>query len=374
MLSDMAFRFVLAACVLAALPGVSSLAQSTSPQAQQNSAQQSSAPTQAQPAAPKLQLEDLPPEPHTPTAAELQQEHEQAVLNAAVRLATMQARWGPDMDTPGVSIALTERGRTKTATGTNITYQITGTGFSPTEKLMLVRWPLNSQAHTEMQGITIDATGVAVCSDAAQEQPAQPSSAGVPNASAQAAAPVSKLSAAPAPNTGGSAQPPFTPPPSCSATMQPHQPVEIQTTAAPGEAIRVALLTEDRKQGAATSTIPFPLISTDKGCSLQVILGMKDAALVLIDGIGFPPNTPLKLEASTGTEARELHPRANAQGRIVVPLLTGDKGQTSGQTTVRFAGLNRQPTLDTAKEAAQPHPDCAPSVSFPWGEGSYKVE
>lgn len=359
---------VLAACGLAAVFGLSSLAQSSSTPAQP------SAPAQTQPAAPKLQLQDLPPEPHTPTPAELQQQHDQAVLNAAVRLATMQAHWGPEMDSPGVTIALTETGRMKTEQGTSITYRITGSGFPPDEKLMLVRWPLNAEARAVMTGIGFDAQGVAVCNDTAPVQAASSATASA-EALAQAAAQVSGSSSTPAPApNAGNAQPGIVPPPTCAATMQPQQPVEIQVTAAQGEAVRVALMTGDRKHGAAVTTIPFPLANADKGCKLQVILGMKDAALVLIDGTGFPANTPLKLEASTGDQSRELHPRANAEGHIVVPLLTGSKGQTSGETTVKFAGLNRQPTLDTPKEAAQPAPDCAPAVSFHWGDGSYKTE
>jgi hypothetical protein len=366
-LKGMVSHSVLAACGLAAVFGLSSLAQSSSAPAQ--------APAQAQPAAPKLQLQDLPPEPHTPTPAELQQQHDQAVLNAAMRLATMQAHWGPEMDSPGVSIALTETGRTKTAQGTTITYQITGSGFTPDEKLMLVRWPLNAEARAVMAGINFDAKGVAVCSDTAPAQADSSTGASSAEALAQAAAQArgSSSTPAPAPNAGN-AQPGFVPPPSCAATMQPQQPVAIQVTAAQGEAVRVALMTVDRKHGAAASTIPFPLANTDKGCKLQVILGMRDAALVLIDGTGFPANTPLKLQASTGDESRELHPRANAEGHIVVPLLSGAKGQTSGETIIKFTGLNRQPTLDTSQKAAQPGPDCAPAVSFRWGDGSYKTE
>ncbi|MGC2300428.1 MAG: hypothetical protein WA476_16590, partial [Acidobacteriaceae bacterium] len=337
------------------------------------------APAQSAPAqaTPPLQLHDLPPDPHTPTPAELAQERQQSTLNAAMRLATMQARWGPDMDSPGLSIALSEVHRTKTPQGaTQITYHITGTGFSPDEKLLLVRWPLNSEAQTLMGGINFDPQGIAVCSGAPAPQPAPSSApaATVPDASAQAAAPASGLTAAPAPNSAPQSSA-VAAPPSCADTMQPHQPVEIQTTAAPGEAIRVAVMEEDRKHGAAVSTIPFPVSSTDQGCRLQIILGMKDAALVLIEGTGFPPNTPLKLDAITGDNTRPLHPRANAEGRIVVPLLTGAKGQTSGQTTVRFAGVNHTPTLDTSAAApASPDPSCAPSVTFPWGDGSYKTE
>jgi hypothetical protein len=374
----MVSRSVLAACGLAAALSLASVAQSTSLQSPSNS-QGQAAP--AQPSTPKLQLQDLPPDPHTPTAAEAEQQHQQAVINAAMRLATMQARWGPGMSTPGLSIALTETGRAKTTDGTKITYRITGTGFTADDKMMLVRWPLNAEAAPVMGGISFDTKGVAICTDAtpaagtpdAAEQSTAEQNAAALGAAAHNPTGQSSAPAAPAPKARA-ARPDYTPPPLCTATMQPQQPVEIQVTAAPGEPLRLALLSPDRKRGAALSMVPFPVAMEDKGCKLQVILGVKDAALVLVDGTGFPPNTPLKIEAVTGDDTRTLHPQASADGRILMPLLVGAKGKTSGETTVRFAGVNHQPTLETPKEPAKPDPDCAPAVSFPWGNGSYKVE
>lgn len=280
-----------------------------------------------------------------------------------MRLATLQAHWGPQMTTAGLTLAMTEVARTKAAEGTQITWRLTGSGFSPTDKLMLLRWPLDAQAKVLMGGIGFNAKGVAVCNDA-------PAADALANAA-------SNLSTAPAPTPAanqGNAQPAFTPPPSCATTMKAEQPVEIQATAAPGEAIRVALVTADRKRAAETSAIPFPIANEDKGCKLQVILSVKDGGLVLLEGTGFPANTSLKLVASTGSASRELHPRSNAEGRIVIPLLTGEQAKPSGQTTVKFAGINREPTLDTPKDDATPTPECAPAVSFPWGEGSYKAQ
>jgi hypothetical protein len=313
----------------------------------------------------------LPADPHTPTPAELEQQRQQQALAAATRLATLQARWGPAMDTPGLSIALTEVQRTRTAAGTTqITYQITGTGFSPDERLMLVRWPLNTEAEPVMGGINFEAKGVAVC--ATEAQPVPPASA-TPNASAEAAAPAGGLSAAPVPNGGGTPLAPARPP-SCANTMQPHQPVEIQTTAAAGEAIRVAVLSEDRRHGAAASVIPFPIANVDKGCKLQVILGMKEAALVLIEGTGLPANTAVKIDAITAGNTRTLHPKTNADGRLVSSILPGVSGQDSGETTVRFGGVNHIPSLAASSAPTPPDPDCAPAVSFQWGKGTYKPE
>src|ERR1700689_2577517 len=121
----MGFRSVFAACSLAAVLGFSAQAQMTPPRAQQSPAPTQSDPAQATPGAPTLHLQDLPPDPHTPTPAEAEQQRQQAALNAAMRLATMQAGWGPSMDSPGLSIALAEVRRTKTPDGSaQITYQI----------------------------------------------------------------------------------------------------------------------------------------------------------------------------------------------------------------------------------------------------------
>jgi len=371
----MVSRLVLAASCLVAIFSVSSLAQSSPPSTQQNSTPAPSAPAPA--TQPKLQLQDLPPDPHTPTTAELEQEHQQQVLQGAMRLASVEAHWGPEMDSPGVSLAVSEVKRTKTPEGaTQITYQLIGSGFGPGDKLMLVRWPLNSEAHTVMGGLNVDAKGVVVCGAAAPAQSALPAEALAQARVSLATAPATGQSGgvnAPAPNAGAAPPAPALPP-DCSATMQPHQPVEIQAIAAPGEAVRVAMLTMDRKRGAAASTIPFPLANTDKGCRLEVILGMKNAALVLIDGTGFPANSALTLDAITGDTTRPLNLKTSAEGRIIFPLLAGAKGQTSGETTIRFAGVNRAPTLNMPTEAAPPAPACAPSVTYHWGEGSYKAE
>jgi hypothetical protein len=364
----MVFRSVWTACTLAVFFSTGSPAQSTTPSSQQTPAtpapQNSNGQTQTPNAAPpKLQLQDLPPDSHTLTPAEQQQQKQEEAMNAAIRLASLQAHWGPQMTTAGLSLTMNEVTRTKTSEGTQITYHLTGSGFSQTDKLMLVRWSLDAQAKVLMGGIGFDVGGMAVCND-------------TPGADALASA-ASDLSAAPAPSgtaKTANAQPAFTPPPSCATMMKPGQLVEIETTAAPGEAIRVALVTADRKRAAETSAIPFPIANEDKGCKLQVILSVKDAGLVLVDGTGFPANMLLKLVASAGGASHELHARSSADGRIVIPLLTGEQGKSSGQTTVKFAGINREPTLDTPKEEATPNPECAPAVSYPWGEGSYKVQ
>lgn len=280
--------------------------------------------------------------------AEMRQEQ---ALMIAQRLASLQARWGPEMSTPGTAVALVEAGRTKGAAGTELTYHITGSGFAAGETFTLVRWPLNAEAENVMSGLTLDASGMAVCTSPA---PAAVAAAAAPNAPGSAPA-------------GPTA-------PNCTTKMEVNQPVEVHATVAAGEPVRVALVSDDHKNGAAVTTVPFPIANEDQGCRLQVLLGMKDATMVLIEGTGFPANTPLRLETTTAGHARILNPKTTPDGRLVSVDLPGVKGQTSGETTVKFAGISHMPSLETEKTPAPADPTCAPAVTFHWGAGSYKVE
>lgn len=158
--------------------------------------------------------------------------------------------------------------------------------------------------------------------------------------------------------------------------MQPNQLVEIKSTAAPGQAIRAALVAEDRSNGAAAEAVPFPIEDTDKSCKLQVLLGLTDADMVVVQGSGFPADSTLKMDTITGANQQTLDAKSNAAGRLAfVVMPRGEKGQASGTTTVRFTGVLHPPTLAaTPAKPAAPDPDCAPAVSFPWGTGSYKPE
>lgn len=274
----------------------------------------------------------------------------------ALRLASVEARWGPEMSTPGMSISLVETGRTKAADGsTQLTYHITGSGFSPGERLTLIRWPLNETAAHVMSGLTLDASGTAVCGapSTAAAAPSAPSLAGPQAASATPVTPSA---------------------PACTTAMQANQPVEIQTTLAAGEPVRVALVGDTEKNGAAASLVPFPIENADQGCKLQVVLGVKDAAMVLVEGTGFPPNAALKVDSTTSGSTRTLHPKTTPDGRMVFAVLPEAKGQDAGQTTVTFAGVTHYPSLETNKNPPPPDPTCKPAVTFAWGKGAYKVQ
>ena len=326
-------------CFALSLPllAVTSFAQSAQQTAPAPQPAQQSAPAQqttspAQSGTPQLQLRDLPPDAHTPTPEELAEQKAAQMRLQLTRIASAQANWGPAISAPGMSIALKETGRTKTATGTQIAWQLTGTGFTPDMQLTLVRWPLNQGVTNVMSGIAVDATGTAVCAapGAAAPAPAAPADA------SQTAAPQA---------------------PSCTKTMQPGAPITITASAAKGEAIRVGLVAPDHKHGAAVSLVPFPVEGTDKGCKIDVLLGSKDAELVLVKGEGFQKDAAYTVGTESFGEKHPINVTINPQGHFTAALTPWVPGHDAGDTVVYYQSST-----------------CSPTVSFNWGKDSYKPE
>jgi hypothetical protein len=340
---DMGFPSVLFAGSLAALLCVSSSAQTMDQGYGQQS--QQAAPAQApaaQSSTPQLKLESLPPDPHTPTPEELAAE-ELAQKRAQIqRVAASMANWGPKMSSQGVTLTMKEVSRENVASGTMLTYRLLVSGFAPGTRLTLMRWPLNQAVTSVMDGIVIDASGTAVCGPPTSTL----STPSGPEATSQ-----------PATGAGSGGAAGSNTVPSCAKTMQANAPVEITATAAKGEAIRVGLLSEDRKTGAAASVVPFPITGVDRGCKLSVLLGSKDAELVLIEGDGFKPDLPFTAGTETFGQKTTLSAKVNAQGHFLAAMTPYVEGHDSGDTVIYYQS-----------------DACTPTVSFHWGKGSYKAE
>lgn len=325
----MRFRSVLACGLGLPLLASPAFAQQSAQQAPAPATQQQSAPAQTS-APPSLQLHDLPPEPHTPTPQELEAQKAAKLRMELINVARAEARWGPADSAPGMSLDLKETGRQKTAAGTELTYQITGKGFTPDMQLTLLRWPLNEPVEKVMSGIVMDAQGTAVCGIAAP---------------------------GPAAPTDGTAANNAAPAPSCAKTMKPGTPITITTTAAKGEAVRVALIAADHKHGAAVSYVPFPLEGSDQGCKLQVILGAKDAELVLVEGEGFKQDANYTLGTESFGQKRPFSAKVNAHGRFIAAVTPWVPNHTAGDTVVYYQSST-----------------CSPTVNIHWGKDTYKPE
>lgn len=340
------------ACGLVLPLSVFALAQSSqpsTPEASLPSGQQTSQAAPAQPAqppaqtapaqqktAPPLQLHDLPPADHTPTPQELEQQKEARVRIALTNLARAQASWGPPDSTKGMSLALKETGRKKNAAGaTEITYQITGQGFTPDMQLTMLRWPLNQRAARVMSGIVVDASGTAICGAAGSGPAAPTDAASTSNAKTTGQEPI----------------------PSCTKTMKPGTPISITTTAAKGEPIRVALVAADNKHGAAVTEVPFPIVGSDRGCNVSVIRSLKDAEMVLVEGVGFKADKTYTLGTESYGEKHPLKTTINPKGQFIAALTPWAANHDSGDTVVYYQSST-----------------CSPTVSFHWGKDSYKPE
>lgn len=307
-------------------------------QSAQSAPSQPSTPSQtapAQPAAPpSLQLHSLPPAAHTPTPQELQQQKVERIRQGLINLARAEASWGPPDSAKGMALALKETGRTKNAAGaTEISYQITGTGFTPDMQLTLWRWPLDDKVEQVMSGIVVDGSGTAVC--------------GVPGPGPSA----------PTDAAGASAKAAEVKVPPCINSMKPGAPIQIEATAAKGEPVRVALVAADHKHGAAVSEIPFPIEGTDRGCKLDVILGSKNAELVLIEGHGFKQDKTFSLGTEVFGQKHPMQASPAVNGSFVAALTPWVPGHEAGDTTVYYTSST-----------------CTPTVNFHWGKETYKPE
>lgn len=323
----------LTCCVALLLAASIAFAQST----QQPPSTPAQQPAPAQSGTPQLQLRDLPPEPHTPTPEEQAQQKAEQMRMELVRIASAQANWGPAISSPGLSLELKETGRASTPSGTQISYQFTGKGFTPDMQLTLVRWALNQPVTKIMSGITVNSAGTALCSGSTRGAATSPT----PGAATSPAASATEA----------------TTPPSCTKTIAPGAPIAITISAAKGEAIRVGLVTGDRKRGAAVSLIPFPIEGADKGCKISVILGSKDAELVLVRGEGFQKDATYTLGYESFGEKHPISATINPQGQFTAAITPWVTGHDSGDTVIYYQSST-----------------CTPTVSFHWGKATYKPE
>lgn len=262
-------------------------------------------------AAPPLQFQSLPPEPHTLTPEEQQKLQQQRVLAAASRLARNEAAWGPAISSPGYSLTMTEAGRQTTPEGTEVTYTLTAKGYAEGDSLKLLHWPLDQNVQEVADGLTVDGMGQVIC---------------------------------PAITKGN-----------CLQTL-PAGVVKFKTKVGSAEPVRLALTDADNKAAAAFA-IPFPVKATDKGCTLELMLGVKSAALALIQGRGFPPSTTINLDSKTYNDDHPIKATTKANGDLIVAILPSAPDHDAGQMTVTYSSTT-----------------CSPTLTFPWGTGSYRQQ
>ena len=119
--------------------------------------------------------------------------------------------WGKN--SPGITLALREGPRQKTAQGTLLLYNVLGRGFPTGIPYDVWQWKVGQEPKKMMQGVSFDERGVMVCSG----------------------------------------RPGF-----CKGDV-PNDAVNIQATAQPGESKRVAVVSPDGKIAGFAEAVPFPV-------------------------------------------------------------------------------------------------------------------
>ena len=94
----------------------------------------------------------------------------------------------------------------------------------------LIAWPVTQKSpSTVLQGITLDDSGLAVCA-----------------------------------GTRGT----------CGSSAKPNDPIDLPTRPVPGEPVRLALVSTDRKIKVFAKTVPVPLRGEDKTCAVEATVLM----------------------------------------------------------------------------------------------------
>ena len=99
--------------------------------------------------------------------------------------------------------------------------------------------------------------------------------------------------------------------------------------------------------------IPFPEVSEDNGCKLNMTLVAANGTEMFIWATGFPPNTEIQLLGNSAGEILQSIRHTNAEGQFAAVELPGVIGKNDGIDTVSVVG----------------GVSCRPSVSLPWAVG-----
>jgi len=103
--------------------------------------------------------------------------------------------------------------------------------------------------------------------------------------------------------------------------------------------------------------VPFPNDATDKGCTIESVIGTPNAELIYVRGNGFEPNSELIIDSQSYDEKHHDIAKAAADGSYFSAIMPSVLGKRSGTTAVEVKAKN-----------------CNPKLTFSWGEGTYHLE
>jgi hypothetical protein len=220
---------------------------------------------------------------------------------AATNLVKMHNAWGPSASSPNASLTIQESSRS----GRTIKFRLSAEGVAKDAIYSIVAWPVTQKQPVEVQqGVTLDASGLAIC-------------AGTPT--------------------------------TCRGD-KPNDPIDLVFQPAPGEPLRLGLVSAGGAIKVFAKIVPVPLRGEDRGCTVEGALLTPGSELVLIEGSGFPPNSVLTMDSDSEGERHSQKSKADAGGRYASAMLPYKQGVAGG-------------TLKVDLKSAE----CSPSVRIPWG-------
>ena len=226
------------------------------------------------------------------------------------KLANLQKNFGKKMNSPGVDLSLREIKRWRAADRTLVKYEVYVTGLPSNVTYALVKIQISGKVIKQLDGITLNSDGRAICA-----------------------------------GTQGT----------CRGSTA-NSPIELVFFAGKSEPIRLGLISNDESHVKGfIQTIPFPTSVTDKGCTLQSILGTPKGEITYVQGSGFEPNEELTTDGESYGEKNHSIAKAEADGSYFAAAMPNVLGKISGTTTWSVKGKN-----------------CNPTLTFSWG--TYQLE
>ncbi len=202
-------------------------------------------------------------------------------LDSVQQLVSMQRAWGPKTSSAGATLTLTEASRTTANGHAVVSYRMMTSGLPKDKTYSLVMWQLGGQPQGVMAGVTIDATGTAICAGKAG---------------------------------------------TCRGD-KPDDPIDLAMQAGLGEVKRVGLIADDKSAQVFASAVPFPNRATDGGCTLEATLVTPNAEAVMLSATGFKPGVTLNIEMNSEGEKQHPSGKTDANGAhewVVLPLRKGN--------------------------------------------------
>jgi hypothetical protein len=217
-----------------------------------------------------------------------------------MKLANLQKNFGKKMNSPGVDLSLKEISRLKTSDRTFVKYELYATGFPTKSTYSLLKVQISGKVLKQLDGITIASDGRAIYAG----------------------------------RKG-----------TCSGS-EPNSPIDRAFFAGKAEPIRLALVSNDDPHvKGLIQAIPFPNSTTDKGCTLESIIGTPKGELTYIQGSGFEPGGEITTNSESYGEKTHSVSKAEADGAHFAVVAPNVLGKTSGTTIWSVKGKNCHPTL-----------------------------